>query len=96
MDNGEKSRSSYEKAKANYPMMRFETPETVIKVSDYNKIASLYGLEEYSLAENEYIVLCDFDSIGAIRNEGLRENKDIVIEGKKLHPNIWNVKKDLL
>ena len=88
--------SSYEKAKANYPMMRFETPETVIKVSDYNKIASLYGLEEYSLAENEYIVLCDFDSIGAIRNEGLRENKDIVIEGKKLHPKYLECKEGFI
>ncbi len=44
-------------------MLRYETAEQFVKVSDYNKIARLYGQEEYELKDNEYIVLCDFDNI---------------------------------
>ena len=75
----------YEKAKAQFSMLAYETAESIIKVSDYNKIASLYGLEQYRLNENEYIVLCDFDNMTNIRNEALKENSDIEIHGKIYH-----------
>ena len=52
-----------DEVKALYPMLRYETSEQFVKVSDYNKIARLYGQEEYELKDNEYIVLCDFDVI---------------------------------
>ena len=75
----------YEKAKAQFSMLAYETAESIIKVSDYNKIASLYGLEQYRLNEDEYIVLCDFDNMTNIRNEALKENSDIEIHGKIYH-----------
>ena len=75
----------YKKAKAQFSMLAYETAESIIKVSDYNKIASLYGLEQYSLNEDEYIVLCDFDNMTNIRNEALKENSDIEIHGKIYH-----------
>ena len=52
-----------DEVKALYPMLRYETSEQFVKVSDYNKIARLYGQKEYELKDNEYIVLCDFDNI---------------------------------
>ena len=75
----------YEKAKAQFSMLAYQTAESIIKVSDYNKIASLYGLEQYRLNEDEYIVLCDFDNMTNIRNEALKENSDIEIHGKIYH-----------
>ena len=51
------------KQKHNFQSLRYETAEMIIKISDYNKIASLYGIEQYELKDNEYIVLCDFDGI---------------------------------
>ena len=55
-----------EETRAQFPSLRYETAEMIIKISDYNKIASLYGIEQYELKDNEYIVLCDFDGIGTI------------------------------
>ena len=75
----------YEKAKEQFSMLSYNMPEEVIKISDYNKIAKLYGINQYSLDDDEYIVLCDFDNMVKIRNEALKENTDIEINGKTYH-----------
>ena len=75
----------YETAKIQFSMLTYDTPESVIKISDYNKIASLYGIEQYSLNEDEYIVLCDFEQMVDIRNKALKENSNIQINGKTYH-----------
>ena len=55
-----------------------------IKISDYNKIARLYGIKEYALNQDEYIVLCDFDSQTEIRNKVLAKgNYPLRIAGKE-------------
>ncbi len=75
----------YEKAKAQFSMLAYGMSEAVIKISDYNKIAKLYGINQYDLDDDEYIVLCDFDNMVKIRNEALKENSDIKINGKTHH-----------
>ncbi len=77
--------SYYEQAKAQFSMLMYDLPEEIIKVSDYNKIAELYGQEQYSLSDDEYIVLCDFDNMTELRNEALKQNSTVEIEGKTLH-----------
>ena len=74
-----------ETAKMQYSMLSYDMPETVIKVSDYNKIANLYREEQYELNDNEYIVLCNFKNMVDLRNEALKENSDIEIDGKVYH-----------
>ena len=77
----------YERIKNEYSMMiGFELPETIVKISDYNKIARLYGQEEYSLNDDEYMVLCDFDSLKVLRDSSLRDNTEITVSGKKYKP----------
>ena len=75
----------YEKAKLQFSMLTYDMPESVIKISDYNKIAKLYGEEQYSLNDDEYIVLCDFDDMVNLRNRALEENSNIEINGKTYH-----------
>ena len=75
----------YEKAKSQFSMLTYDTPETVIKISDYNKVAALYGNEQYSLNDDEYMVLCDFEQMINLRNEALKENSNIQINGKTYH-----------
>ena len=75
----------YEKAKTQFPALAYGTTEMIVKVSDYNKIAKLYGQEQYSLNDDEYIILCDFDNMKEIRNEALKENSNIEINGKTYH-----------
>ena len=43
-----------DEVKALYPMLRYETSEQFVKVSDYNKIARLYGQKEYELKDKNF------------------------------------------
>jgi len=73
--------------KSSFPYLKYETLEQIIKVSDYNRIARLYGNDEYELRDNEYIVLCDFDSMKNVRNVVLKDgNNTLEIEGKIYKP----------
>ena len=75
-----------DEAKSMFSMLNYDTAETIVKVSDYNKIARLYGEEEYSLNDDEYIMLCDFDNMTAIRNKALEMNTKISLGGKEYSP----------
>ncbi len=74
-----------EKAMQQFSMLAYDTPETVIKISDYNKVAALYGNEQYSLNDDEYMVLCYFEQMIDLRNEALKQNSNIEINGKTYH-----------
>lgn len=69
-----------------YPTVNWNSAERIIKVSDYNRIAKLYGLKEYSLQEDEYIELCDYDVFVGIRNQALALKNKITINGKTYLP----------
>ena len=75
----------YETTKSQYPMLYYEISESIIKVSDYNKIAELYGEEKYTLNDDEYIVLCNYEQMLDIRNQTLGANSNIEINGKTYH-----------
>ena len=75
----------YETVKSQFSMLTYDTPESIIKISDYNKIASLYGEEQYTLEDDEYIVLCDFEQMTSLRNEAMKVNSNIEINGKTYH-----------
>lgn len=73
-----------EEIKMQFKNLAYGTAEQFVKISDYNKIAKLYGIQEYELNENEYIVLCDFDSMKDVRNKVLVSgNHMLEIAGKK-------------
>lgn len=62
------------------------TKENIMKVEDYNKIARLYGLEEYTLKDDEYMIVADFESFVKIRNQVLKSGVELNIYGRTLHP----------
>ena len=64
----------------------FKTTEDFVKLSDYNKIAKSFNLEEISLKENEYAIVADFDSSVRMRNLALDINTPININGKNYYP----------
>lgn len=78
--------SYYETSKKKYPMLMYDMDETFIKLSDYNKIAKLYGNKTYTLKENQYIIIADFDSWKEIRDESLKNNTSINLLGKTYYP----------
>ena len=73
----------YEDVKKQFPNILYQTAEELVKISDYNKIARLYGTTEYELKDNEYIILCDFDNVKEIRDKALKTDSTITICGKE-------------
>ena len=72
--------------KKEFPMMNLTTPEMIVKLSDYNKIAKLYGHKEYTLNDDEYIIIANYESIAEMRNKGLQANAQININGSEYKP----------
>lgn len=70
-----------EEIKKELPFLRYDSNEEIIKLSDYNSLAKLYGREEYTLNEDEYIVIADFQSMVDIRNQILKNNGTISVFG---------------
>ena len=65
----------------------FEQAEVdIITLSDYNKAARLYGREQLSLKEEEYIIVADLEGSVEIYNNGLKENNAITIHKSTLCP----------
>lgn len=70
----------------NTSMIPYNMPEEITKLSDYNKIARIYNNEEYTLNEDEYMIIADYDSMIAIRNVALEKGQELTIFGHKLKP----------
>ena len=74
----------YAEIKTRYSNLLYNTAEQIVKISDYNKIAKLYGINQYELNNDEYIVLCDFDSQKELRDEALKDGNNVLnIVGKQ-------------
>ena len=67
-------------------MIPYNMQEEIMTISDYNKIARFYGNEEYTLADDEYMIIADYDSMIAIRNVALENNQELTIFGHTLKP----------
>ena len=76
----------FDEVKAQFPGLAYGTPELIVKESEYNKVARLYGLEEFSLNDDEYVMLCDFDNMINIRNKELQIDGVINLCGKEYIP----------
>lgn len=77
---------AYEEVKEKFPLMNFFTKENIMSISDYNKVAKLYGNKTYTLKENEYIVIADYNSMIDIRNKALNKNSIITVNDNVLNP----------
>ena len=61
--------SYYDIAKDKYPLMPYNKKESIVKISDYNKIAKLFGLKEYTLNDDEYFIVANYSEYVEFRNE---------------------------
>ncbi len=72
--------------RTNFPFLQYDTKEPIMKISDYNKVARFYGNKEYSLNNNQYIIVADFKSMVNVRNIGLKNHEVIKLFGHTLKP----------
>ena len=68
-----------------YPNLLVDNLLPVIKISDYNKIASFYGRDTYTLNDDEFILLADYVQMIEYENKALSEGVTISINGQKYH-----------
>ena len=78
--------NTLEEVKKEYPFLLVDSKEEIVKISDYNRVAKLYNNPTYTLDEDEYLILADYDSMIELRNKALEENTIITINGKDYHP----------
>ncbi len=69
-----------------YPFLAYATLEDIVTVSDYNRLMELYGREQLKLGKDEYILLCDFQSMKEVRDIGLAGGAEITVFGHCLQP----------
>ena len=78
--------NTLDEVKKEYPFLLVDSKEEIVKISDYNRVAKLYNNPTYTLDEDEYLILADYDSMIELRNKALEENTIITINGKDYHP----------
>ncbi|MCM1370644.1 MAG: ABC transporter permease [Clostridium sp.] len=78
--------SKLDTIRTSFPFLAYDTMEPIMKISDYNKVARLYGNEEYSLNSNEYMIVADFKSMVEVRNIALENKESINLFGRTLKP----------
>lgn len=68
------------------PEDTFLCGESVMSVSDYNKVATLYGLQTITLQENQYAVVCDDTARKRAYHRELEAGRKIELSGYELQP----------
>ena len=77
---------AYNDIRKEFNYLAYDKNEEFIRVSDYNKVAKLYGLETFTLDNNEYIVIADFEQWIDIRDKALKLNTPITLLNKTYYP----------
>lgn len=85
--------SSFDSANKDFTYLQGDTPEQIIKVSDYNRVAKIYNLEQISLNDNQYAVVTGFEQWTKIRNSALKSNPELTINNKTYTPAYSTCKK---
>ncbi len=67
-------------------MIPYSVEEMIMTISDYNNVAKIYNNEQYTLNDNEYMIIADYDSMVQIRNIALKNNEEITVFGHTLKP----------
>ncbi len=78
--------SRLDSIRTQFPFLAYDTKEPIMKISDYNKVAKFYGIDEYSLNNNEYMIVADFKSMVKIRDVALKNGEEINLFGHTLKP----------
>lgn len=60
-------------------------PENMISLSDYNRLAKLYGNDTLTLSNDEYLIVADYKNMVDIRNAAMSNGLSISVNGRQLH-----------
>lgn len=69
-----------------YSYLNINTKEELMKLSDYNKVAKLYHNKTYTLKDDEYVVIANYQNMINYRNKSLKAGGKITINGVNYYP----------
>lgn len=72
--------------KSKYKFLNYDSLENIMSISDYNMIAKLYKMPTYTLNDNQYMIIADYQSMINIRNISLNSGNSININGTDYIP----------
>ena len=78
--------NSYNEIAKTYKGITLNSQEDIMKISDYNKVAKLYGQKTFELKENQYLVVANFQGMVQLRNIALKNGEKIKLGGKEYSP----------
>ena len=78
--------NSYNEIAKTYKGITLNSQEDIMKISDYNKVAKLYGQKTFKLKENQYLVVANFQGMVQLRNIALKNGEKIKLGGKEYSP----------
>lgn len=78
--------NSFDQISKEFPYLDYNSKEEIVKLSDYNKLAKLYNQNTYTLNNDEYMIIADFDSMEELRNKALDKGQEINLLGKTYKP----------
>lgn len=76
--------AAFDTAQSVFFSAKWDSPENIVRLSDYNKLEALYGRKNLELGTNEYVVVCDFDMLTDIINEAIKNGNTIPIGDRVL------------
>ena len=79
-----------------FSYLRMDYAERIVGVSEYNKIAALYGNPTYELDDSEYLMICEYDNMEVLRNLPLKDGVNITIGDFTLKPAFADCQKGIL
>ena len=79
-----------------YPYLMVDSYLPVMKISDYNKFASFYERDTYSLNDDEFILVADYPGMIEYENMALEKGVTIKIGDKEYHNKYDECKEGLL
>ena len=69
-----------------YTFVTEDAEEDVMSVSDYNRLAKVFGNESIELGEDEYAVFADLSIVKEARDNALKAGRKITYRGRELSP----------
>ncbi len=85
--------SKLNELKEKYEFLDYDSEEEVIMgINEYNKVAKMYGTQEYTLKDNEYMIIADYKSMAKVRDIALKNRETISLFGHTLTPKYTQTK----
>ena len=75
-----------------YTFVTMDSSETLMSLTDYNKLARIFGNEELKLAEDEYAMVADLSVVVSARTEAMKAGRSFTFNGHTLTPGYLDCK----